>query len=119
MFTIALGAVALVVALVLQLLFRNQYRPYGAHLVFALHYMSLVYLLTIAAGMSRRIGLSVDVAAAAGYALILPYLILALKRVYLEPATVILLKVAILLLLTVALNSLANFTAIRLTLALV
>ena len=51
--------------------------------------------------------------------MILPYLILALKRVYLEPASVILLKAAILLLLTVALNSLANFTAIRLTLALV
>ena len=54
--------------------------PYGAHLIFALHYVAFIYLLTIAAGVSRKIGLSVDVPAAAGYAVILSYLILALKR---------------------------------------
>src|SRR5262245_18933809 len=78
-YTIALGAAAVVFALLLQWLFRNQRRPYGAHLVFALHYIAFIYLLTIAAGVSRTIGVSVDVAAAAGYAVILPYLILALK----------------------------------------
>lgn len=68
--------------------------------------------------MSRTIGLSVDVAAAAGYALIAPYLIVALKRVYTESTGVILLKAAALLLLTILLNNLASFTAIRMTLAL-
>lgn len=63
--------------------------------------------------------MSIDAAAAAGYALILPYLILALKRVYAGSTSVILLKAAVCLLLTVALNSLANSAAIRLTLALV
>ena len=118
-YTITLGAAAVVFALLLQWLFRKQRRPYGAHLIFALHYVAFMYLVTIAAGVSRTIGLSVDVAAAAGYALIVPYLILALKRVYAEPTGLVLLKAAALLLLTVVLNNLASFAAIRMTLALV
>ena len=118
-YTIALGAVAIVFALMLRLLFRRVCRPFGAHLIFALHCVSFIYLLTIAAGVSRTIGLSTDAAASAGYALLLPYLILGLKRVYSESTGVILSKAGALLLLTVALNSLANFAAIRLTLALV
>src|SRR5262249_39634879 len=83
-YTIALGAAAIVFALMLQALFRKQRRPFGAHLVFALHYVSVIYLLTIIAGLSRRMGVSIDVAAVVGYAVILPYLIVALKRVYAE-----------------------------------
>lgn len=44
---------------------------------------------------------------------------IALKRVYLEPIGMILLKAVALMLLVVSLNGLANFVAIRLTLALV
>jgi hypothetical protein len=44
-----LGAPAIVFALTLQLC-RKKNRPYGAHLIFAMHYISFVYLLTIAAG---------------------------------------------------------------------
>jgi hypothetical protein len=105
-YTITLGAAAIILAVLLQWLFWKQRRPYGAHL-------------TIAAGMSRTIGLSVDAAATAGIALIVPYLILALKRVYTESTGVILLKAAPLLFLTIVLNNLASFTAIRMTLALV
>jgi hypothetical protein len=118
-YTITLGAAAVVIALVLQGLFRKQRRPYGAHLIFALHYVAFMYLLTIAAGVSRTVGLTIDAAAAAGYAVIVPYLILALKRVYAESTGVILLKAAPLLLLTTVLNNLASFAAIRMTLALV
>jgi hypothetical protein len=118
-YTITLGAAAIILAVLLQWLFRKQRRPYGAHLIFALHYVAFMYLVTIAAGMSRTIGLSVDVAATAGFALIVPYLILALKRVYTESTGVILLKAAPLLFLTIVLNNLASFTAIRMTLALV
>ena len=118
-YTITLGAAAIVFALWLQWLFRKQQRPYGAHLIFALHYVAFMYLLAIAAGMIRPIGLSVDVAAAAGYAAIAPYLVLGLKRVYGESTGVILLKAASLLLLTVILNQFASFVAIRTTLALV
>ena len=118
-YTITLGAAAVVFALLLQWLFRKQRRPYGAHLIVALHYVAFMYLVTIVAGVSRTIGLSVDVAAAAGYAVIVPYLIVALKRVYAESTGVIVLKAALLLLLTVVLNNLASFAAIRMTLALV
>jgi hypothetical protein len=118
-YTITLGAAAVVFALLLQWLFRKQRRPYGAHLIFALHYVAFMYLVTIVVGVSHTIGLSVDVAVAAGYAVILPYLILALKRVYAESIGVILWKAALVLLLTLALNNLASFAAIRMTFALV
>ena len=117
-YTITLGAVAVIFALTLQLLFRTQNRPFGAHLIFALHYVAFMYLLTIAVGLGLRTGLSVDAAAAWGYAVLLPYLILALRRVYSEPVGTTLLKGAALFLITVVLNNLASFTAIRSTLKL-
>ena len=57
-------------------------------------------------------------AATVGYALFTPYLILALKRVYREPTSVILWKSGVLILLIIVLNGVANTVAIRLTLAL-
>jgi hypothetical protein len=62
---------------------------------------------------------SVDVAAAAGYVVLVPYLILALKRVYSESTGLILLKALSLLFLTIVLNNVASFAAIRITLAIV
>jgi hypothetical protein len=53
-----------------------------------------------------------------GYALLTPYLALALKRVYSESTRAILLKAAALIALIVFLNGVANFVAIRLTHAL-
>jgi len=106
-FTIALGAAAIVFALILQLLFRRKNRPYGAHLIFALH-ISFIYLVTVAAGASRRIGVSVDESVIAGYLLLAPYLTLALKRVYPESIGMILLKASALFFLTLALNRLAD-----------
>jgi hypothetical protein len=117
-YTFSLGLVAVIFALVLQLLFRKQRQMYGAHLIFALHYVAFMYLLTIAAGASRRLGVSSDMAAMLGYALLMPYLILALKRVYAEPTGVILMKAGVLILVIIVLNGAANFAAIRLTLAL-
>jgi hypothetical protein len=102
----------------LQWLFRRQSHLYGAHLIFALHYVALMNLLTIAVGASRRIGLSSDVAATVGYAVLTPYLILALKRVYREPTGAILWKARVLILLIIVLNGVSNAVAIRLTLAL-
>lgn|SRR5215471_918260 len=118
-YTVTLGVAAVVIALALQLLFRTQRRPYGAHLVFALHYVSFMYLITIAAGLSRRVGLSIDTAAFAGYAVILVYLFMALKRVYAESTAALAWKGAVSVLLTTILNNLASFVAIRVTLALV
>ena len=118
-YTVVLGVAALVFALTLQALFRTRRWPYGAHLAFALHYVAFMFLVTVAAGLSRRTGLSIDLAAAAGYAAIAPYLVLALRRVYEVPAAALAWKGAILLLLTIVLNNLASFIAIRVTLALV
>ena len=117
-YTIAVGIEAIVLAVMLQLLFHKRHWPYGAHLVFALHYVAFMYLLTIADGAARRLGLSTDLAATAGYTLLVPYLVIALKRVYPEPMGLILLKASALMLLVVSLNGLANFVAIRLTLGL-
>ena len=117
-YTIAVGIEAIVLAVMLQLLFRKRSWPYGAHLVFALHYVAFMYLLTIGAGAAHRLGLSTDLAATAGYALLVPYLVIALKRVYAQPIGLLLLKAGALMILVVSLNGLANFVAIRLTLAL-
>src|SRR5262245_53727980 len=118
-YTVTLGAAAVVFALMLQAVFRKQHWPYGAHLVFALHYISFIYLVTIAAGLSRRIGLSIDVAALGGCVVILRYLFLALERVYRESNRALALKGAVLILLTIVLNNLASSIAIRVTLGLV
>src|SRR5262245_29290688 len=117
-YTIAVGIEAVVLALMLQLLFRRQHLAYGAHLIFALHYVAFMYLLTIGVGASRRLGVSTDLGAIVGYALLTPYLVLALKRVYAESLGAILLKAAALITVVVLLNGVANFVAIRLTLAL-
>lgn len=118
-YTVTLGAASVVFAVALQLLFGRHRWPYGAHLVFALHYISVIYLVTIAAGLGRRTGLSVDVAVLGGYALILPYLMLGLRRVYGEPPSTLAWKGALLILLTILLNNLASAVAIRATLAIV
>ena len=117
-YTIAVGIEALLLAVMLQVLFRKHDWPYGAHLIFALHYVAFMYLLTIGAGASRRLGVSSDLAAAVGYALLIPYLVVALKRVYSASPRAILLKAGALIALIVLLNGVANFVAIRLTLAL-
>ena len=118
-YTLSLGAGAIVIALLLQLLFRTPARPYGAHLIFALHYVSFIYLITAAAGASHALGASTEVAVLSAFALIAPYLFVALKRVYLESYGWTLLKAGALLILTLIVNNFASLAAIRLTLALV
>jgi hypothetical protein len=118
-YTISLGAGALVIALMLQFLFRKKAWPYGAHLIFALHYISFMYLITIAAGVGRVLGALPAVAVLAALAVVVWYLVVALRRVYLESNGVILLKAAALLILTLIINNVANLAAIRLTLALI
>ena len=51
-------------------------------MVFALHYFAFLYLVTAAAGSSRRFGLADDVAAGAAIVLMVPYVFIALRRVY-------------------------------------
>jgi Protein of unknown function (DUF3667) len=116
-YTLALGTGVVAVALMLQLLFRRAF-PFGAHLVFALHYFSFLYLVTAAAGASRRVGLPDEVAAGLAIGMITPYVFLAMKRVYPGSTLSVVVKSAVLLLLTFACNFVADLAAMRLTLAL-
>ena len=118
-YTVSLGAAAIIIALLLQLLFRTHARPYGAHLIFALHYMSFVQLMTVAAGAAHALGAPTEAAVLSAYVLIAPYLAVALKRVYRQGNGAIVLKACAVLTLTLAVNGIASFVAIRLTLALV
>jgi hypothetical protein len=116
-YTLGLGVGVIAVALTLQLFRRAM--PFGAHLVFALHYFSFLYLLTILAGASRRLGRLDEVAAAIAICLTGAYLFMAMMRAYPGPAGARVLQSAVLLLVTLACNFAANAGAIRLTLALV
>jgi len=118
-YTITLGAGAIVIALLLQALFRKKHWPYGAHLIVALHYVSFMYLITAAAGASHALGAPTETAVMLALAVIAAYLFLSLKRVYLEPNGLILLKAAAVLVLTMVVNNAASRMAIRITLALV
>ncbi len=118
-YTVAVGASAIVIALTLQWLFRKKARPYGAHLIFALHYVSFMYLVTIAAGASRRLSAPTALAVLCAVAVIVPYLIFALKRVYRESNGASMLKAGALLVVTLLLNNVSSLVAIRLTLAFV
>jgi hypothetical protein len=117
-YTIAVGAGAIVIALMLQALFRGKRQPYGVHLVFALHYVSFMYLVTIVAGTGHAMGLSTNAVVLSAYLVIATYIILALPRVYADGRWAILWRAGVLLVLTLAVNAFASLAAIRLTLAL-
>ena len=107
-------------ALLLGLLFRRRKQPLGAHVVFALHYVAFLYLAAILVGVvGRSLALSPIVNLAFAYAVIGPYLVLALRRVYAEPLSATLLKAGVLALLTLVLDSAVNLSAVLVTIVLV
>lgn len=116
-YTIALGAGVILMALLLQLLFRAGL-PFGAHLALALHYFSFAYLATAFVGIMHRLGVFEQAAAGLGVCLIAAYLFVALRRIYAGSKAYILLRWAAVFLLIIALNNLASVIAIRLTLAM-
>jgi hypothetical protein len=117
-YTVAIGAGVIVIAVTLQLLSRNAL-PFGAPLAFALHFFGFLFLATAVAGASRRLGLTDESAAAVGVCLIAAYLFVAIRRVYGGPTRYVLLRWAIVLATILAFNHLADVVAIRLTLAMV
>ena len=118
-YPMTLGVGIIVMASLLHLIFRKKNHPFGAHLIFALYYFSFLYLVTIAAGASRRLGLTSEMAGILAICLLVPYLFLALKLVYSESIPSILLKTVLLQLLIFAINFITSSVAIRLTLALI
>jgi hypothetical protein len=118
-YTIVLGIGVVALALLLQMVCRRDDRPFGAHLVFALHFVAFQYLVTIVIGVVRQLGSPGELAAAIGIGVIAAYLVLALKRVYGGTIPAIAMRAAALLGLTLAVNNAASIAAIRLTLLLV
>jgi hypothetical protein len=116
-YTLALGSGVLALAVMLQLLFRRGL-PFGAHVVFALHFYAFLYLATAAAGSIRRFGLGDEAAAASAIAVMVPYVFVALKRAYRDSIPWTVLKSVVVIALTLALNFVADAVAIRLTLRL-
>lgn len=118
-YTIALGAGVVAIALLLQLISRGRGTVFGAHLVFALYFVSFEYLVTTLIGASRQAGAPPAAAAAAGLGAIAVYLVLALQRVYGGAPALSTVRAIALFLLTLGINYAASAASIRVTLLLV
>ena len=107
-------------AAMLALLFRRQRRPFGAHVVFELHYISFLYLIMVALGLALRpFPTHPLVNMLSTFGVLGPYLFLALRRVYREPRGRILWKTVAMMLFAVLFDNIMNFIALMVTLKLV
>lgn len=119
-YTAMLGLSIVNYALVLSLLFRRPRRPFGVHVLFGLHYVAFLYLAAIALGVpSARIAIQPWLALVLAYAVIGPYLYIALRRVYGERRMPTLLKAAALALVGYVFDSFVTLLSFVLTLRLV
>ena len=119
-YTLSLTVSVFVLAIALQLLFRRQSLPFGAHLILALHYVAVLYLITMAAGLAvEQLKAPTTVAILVAVGVMAVYLTMAVKRVYENSIGVTLLKSGALFVLTMILNNVVDAGAIRLTLRLV
>lgn len=107
-------------AAMLALLFRRQRRPFGAHVVFELHYISFLYLATAATSwLIARLSPHPLAAPVLALAVLAPYLYLALKRVYAEPARRLVWKAITMILFAILLDSIVSFLAVLVTIRMV
>ena len=119
-YTLALTFTIVLWALLLALLYRSRHLPFGVHLTFAVHYTSLLYLLTLATnGVAHWLSLAIWLQFVALYAILAPYLFLALERVYPASRASTLWRWAILLPMKIFVFDLVDAAAVRLTLRLV
>jgi hypothetical protein len=104
----------------LAFLFRRQRRPFGAHVVFELPYVSFLYLITIVLGVILRFAPPLPLLSlGATLAVLAPYMFVAQRRVYRESRTRIFLKTAAMILFALVFDNFVNFLALVLTLRLV
>jgi hypothetical protein len=111
---------ALAVAVVLAMLYRRTAAGLGGHVVFALYYVAFFYLAALAAnGLYRALGQGQPLLfVVVLYAILVPYVYLALERVYHAPAGVTWTKTLLLLALTFVLDIPVNVAARAITIAL-
>jgi hypothetical protein len=106
-------------ALLLKLLYRRQHRPFGAHVVFALHYVSFLYLLAVVVGIVNARLQNPLASFAFAYAITGPYMFLALRRVHGGTALRTLVNCAVLLVVSFVIDGAVNVAALIVTLRLV
>jgi hypothetical protein len=117
-YTLSLSVSVVVMALLLRGLFRG---PLGANLVFALHYVSFLYLAAVALGaLTHVVGWRGPLASiGATYAVLAPYLFVALRRVYADSVVRTVLKMLVIFVATFIVDNIVSFGALLLTLWLV
>ena len=115
-YTLSLTISVIASAILLLILYRK--KPFGVHLILALHCVAVLYLITMMTGMAAR-AFGDSPALWVGLGAIAVYQVLALRRVYSDPIPSTLLKGGLLFLLTLVLNNLVSRGAILLTLRLV
>lgn len=120
-YTLSLSISLATASLLLAVLFRRRALPFGAHIVFALHYVSFLYLLAIPLGMLNQVTRATVPMAALllTYAILAPFLYVALRRVYGERGLRLAAKVAVMLAVAFVVDGLVGIGAILLTLRLV
>ena len=117
--TLSYGVSIFVTAFLLRALFRNY--GLGVHLVFGLHYVSFLYLAAIAlSAVQKQFSLQPGPAMIAlTYAVVAPYLLVGLRRVYQNSATRTAAKLLVLILVTFVVDNAVSLGALLLTLWLV
>jgi hypothetical protein len=117
-YTLSLSVSIVVAALLLRLLFRTH--TLGAHLVFALHYVAFLYMGAIVIGaIEEAVSAPPLVVLAMLYAVLIPYLFIAMRRVYGQSPTRTIFKVLVMCVVTFFVDNAVNFGALLLTLWLV
>jgi len=119
-YTLGLAVSVAATALFLSGLFLRQRRLFAAHLVFAVHYVSFLYLAAVGLGALTRVAQIPPIyTLPLAYMVIAPYLFLALRRVYGESRGRSLWKTMVLLTVTLIVDTIVNLSAVLITMMLV
>ena len=119
-YTAALSISVLSVAAVMGVLHRRQRLPFGAHVVFGLHYVAFIYVLSAVSGLTAmQTGAGQALHIAAVVLVLGPYLALAMRRVYGDSPVSAVLKAAAMLVVGTVVDGIVGFAAIFLTLRIV
>lgn len=120
-FTVGLSVAIIAFALVFQFLFRETMLPYGAHLIFAMYFVSFLFLINpLIAAIMQASGLYPWQVFLLNYLLIGAYLVLGVRRVYsIQSPGSLAWKSGVLISATFVILLLANVGAVLVTLQLI
>ena len=119
-YTASLAISVAVVALLNAMFFRAKRRPAAVHVAFALHYVAFLYVLgIITGGIAAIASLPSPYTLPLLYALLAPYLYVALRRVYGDTTARTVMKTIATLLITLIVDSMVNLMAFMFTLKMI